>query len=311
VGSSDQATSARTPSSRRKGGEPRTYDFRRPVRLAREHAHLLRVAMSTFARQATTVLTTTLRTVCQLSATQLEELSYDQYLISLNERSVCGVVTMEPLPGKALINLDLTTLLMMVDYLLGGPGTEEQPDRPLTDIEQALTRQTIQRMLRELAYALEPISKVTPTLVSMEGNPQFVQAAAPTDPVVVWNFDLQVGPRTSPATLCFPYAMLSPALDTLARSNQDGERVRLRREATRRTTRRLADVSVEVSVRFDPTRMPSSVIGDLAVGDVLPLGHKTTLPLSIVSAATTFAKAVPGVSGRHLAVRVVEPPGSL
>src|SRR3954467_2100998 len=76
VGYSDQATAF----SRRRRGEPRTYDFRRPVRLARDQAHLLRIAMETFGRQSSTVLTTSLRVVCTLGTPVIEELSYDEYL---------------------------------------------------------------------------------------------------------------------------------------------------------------------------------------------------------------------------------------
>ena len=45
-----------------------------------------------------------------------------------------------------------------------------------------------------------------------------------------------------------------------------------RRQAAERTQQRLADVEVEVAVRFAPLRLPSSRIGGLAVGDVVPLG---------------------------------------
>ena len=128
------------------------------MRLAREHAHVLKVAMSTFGRQSTTVLTTTLRAVSSLSLTQIEELSYDEYLTGMPEGAVCAVLSLDPLPGKALLTLDQVTLLTMIDHLLGGPGTEKQPDRPLTDIEQALIRHLLTRLLRELAYALEPIT---------------------------------------------------------------------------------------------------------------------------------------------------------
>lgn len=280
------------------------------MRLAREHAHMLRVAMATFARQATTVLTTSLRAVCLLSATTIEELSYDEYLSGLADQSVCAILSMEPLPGKALLNLDAATLLTMIDHQLGGPGAEQQPERPLTDIEQALVRQLLTRMLRELAYAWEPIAAIRPQLLVMESNAQFVQAAAPTDPVVVARMDLQVGNRSSQATLCLPYAMLAPALEELVRAGHDEERTRQRLEASRRTTQRLTDVAVDVSVRFDPIRLRSSQVAGLAVGDVLALGHRTTAPLSVTSAATTFAVAVPGSSGRRLAALIVQPPGT-
>jgi flagellar motor switch protein FliM len=300
---SDQANA----SQRRPRGEARTYDFRRPVRLAREHSHVLKVAMQTFARQSSTVLTTSLRVVSQLACSALEELSYDEYLSALGEQSVCAVLSMEPWQGKALLTFNTTALLTIVDHQLGGPGGDDQPDRPLTDIEQALIRQVLQRMLRELSYALEPIAKISPKLIGLEANAGFVQAAAATDPVVVERMDLTIGNHTSEASLCMPFAMLSPALEALTNSSDAAEKARLRKIASERTQRRLSDVEVSVCARFDPIRMRSSVIGRLAVGDVVALGHRTSRPLSVTSATTTFARAVPGASGKTLAVLIVDP----
>ena len=263
--------------------------------------------MQTFSRQSSTVLTTSLRVVSQLVGHALEELSYDEYLTSLGEQSVCAVLSMEPWQGKALLTFNTVALLTIVDHQLGGPGGDDQPDRPLTDIEQALVRQVLQRMLRELAYALEPIAKVTPKLVGLEVNAGFVQAAAATDPVVVARMDLTIGNHTSEASLCLPFAMLSPALDALTNSTDAAEKARLRRIASEHTQRRLSDVEVSVCVRFDPVRMPSSMIGRLAVGDVVSLAHRTSKPLSVTSATTTFARAVPGACGKALAVLIVDP----
>ena len=304
MGYSDQVTVG----ARRRRGEARTYDFRRPVRLAREHAHVLKVAMGTFGRQSTTVLTTSLRVVSTVLLTDLEELSYDEQITGLAPGTVCAVLTMDPLPGTALLTLDQQTLLAMIDYLLGGPGSDEQPDRAITDIEQALVRHLLNRVLRELSYALEPIGKSNPQLTGLESNAQFVQAAAPTDPMVVAQFELQLGERTSHLSLCLPYAMLADGLNQLSKAGDADEKARVRRLATAQTTQRLADVEVDVAVRFDPIRLPSADIGRLTVGDVLSIGHRTNAPLAITSAATCFAKAVPGSSGKRLAALVVSGP---
>jgi flagellar motor switch protein FliM len=314
VGYSNQATSTQvdgapgTGTPRRRRGEARSYDFRRPVRLAREHSHLLKVATSTFGRQATTVLTTGLRVVCSLGMREIEELSYDEYLTGMPEASVCAVLTLDPLPGKALLTFEQATLLAMLDHLLGGPGTEQQPDRPLTDIESSLVRHLLQRLLRELAYALEPISPTTPEVLGLESNAQFVQAAAPTDPVVVARMDVVIGQRTSTADLCFPYAMLAPALQVVSTSDDQRERAQQRILASALTTQRLNDVGVDVAVRFSPLRLPSSEIGRLTVGDVLTLGHRTSTPLTVTSANSTFALAMPGSSGKRLAALIVGAP---
>lgn len=277
------------------------------MRLAREDAHLLKVAMQTFGRQATTVLTTGLRALSVLSLVQVDEMSYDEYLSGLAEQSVSAVLSMEPLQGKALLSIDLDTLMVMIDHLLGGNGTEAQPERPLSDIEQMLVRHIFTRVLRELSYAFETIAVTKPGLLALESNAQFVQAAAPTDPVVVARMQLAVGERTSSADLCLPYAMLAPALEAVNQSADRGEKLRQRSAAAARTTQRLNDVEVDVSIRFDPIQLPSSQIGQLAVGDVLNLGHRTSKPLSITSATSTFAIAVPGASGKQLAALIVEP----
>lgn len=302
MGSPDQATAV----GRRRRGEARTYDFRRPVRLAREHAHLLRVAMQTWSRQTTTLLTTSLRVVCSLGNPRIDELSYDEYLSGMPEQSVCAVLSMDPLPGKALLSLDLPTVLTMIDHQLGGPGGADQPDRPLTDIEQAIVRQLLTRLLRELTYAFEQIAHVEPQLLAIESDARFVQAAAATDPVLVARLDLVVGGRESAVGLCMPFAMLGPTLEELTKTVDSGDKARARIEAGRRTQQRLADVAVDVRVRFEAVRVPSEQVGRLGVGDVISLRHPATRPLAVTSASTVFAHAVPGTAGRKLAVLITE-----
>ncbi len=160
-------------------------------------------------------------------------------------------------------------------------------------------------MLHELTYALEPIAKnVRPHLVAMESDARFVQAAAATDPVVVANMDLTVGHHESRLSLCVPYAMLAPPLE-LATHQDNRELARIRKVAAEQTQRRLTEVDVEVSVKFESRRMPSEAIGQLKVGDVVAFPHRTTRPLTVTSASTVFAQAIPGASGRRLAVLIV------
>ena len=152
---------------------------------------------------------------------------------------------------------------------------------------------------------MTPFGTVSPQVQGLESNPGFVQAAAPTDPVVVARMELTIGERASPFSLCIPYASLEPVLERLSRAKDDQARAVARRQAAERTQQRLSDVEVDVSVRFRPLRLASSGIASLAVGDVVPLGHRTTTPLAVTSAATTFARAVPGTSGSKLAVLIV------
>jgi flagellar motor switch protein FliM len=54
--------------------------------------------------------------------------------------------------------------------------------------------------------------------------------------------------------------------------------------------------------------MRTDDIVDLRPGDVVPLGHPTSMPLEITVNETVFAHAVPGNQGARLACLVVPSP---
>jgi flagellar motor switch protein FliM len=57
----------------------RPFDFRRPNQLNRDHLRNLQIVHETFARQFTTVLSSTLRAIVHVSVT-IDQLTYDEFL---------------------------------------------------------------------------------------------------------------------------------------------------------------------------------------------------------------------------------------
>ncbi len=132
---------------------PVVYDFRRPNKFTREHVRALQIASETFARQFTTVLSTTLRTVSQVQAKGIHQLTYDEYILDVPNPTYLAILSLPPLAGASIFHLPLPVVMTAVDRLLGGPGTGPSLHRPLTEIEQSLVRDLLGRVLRELAYA--------------------------------------------------------------------------------------------------------------------------------------------------------------
>jgi flagellar motor switch protein FliM len=77
---SSSGTSAGGRRKRRSG--PQLFDFRRPSKFSRDHARALQIVHETFARQFTTILSTTLRSVSQVSVNTVDHVSYDEYVRS-------------------------------------------------------------------------------------------------------------------------------------------------------------------------------------------------------------------------------------
>jgi flagellar motor switch protein FliM len=293
--------------SRRGGSGPTAYDFRRPIKLSREHVRTLQLAFDAYARSCGTLLTTRLRVVSSVTLASIEQLNYDEYVATLTNPTVIAVVSIEPLPGTVLLELSSSAAMTAIDHMLGGPGGP-QPERPLTEVEMPLLRGLLDRMLGELRYGFETLVDITPKLKEIEYNVQFLRAHQPGDAVVVASFDMKIGSEECVGTLCLPFNSILPVLERQETIELTAAERLIRDSSHRSLTAGLAAAPIDVAVRFQPIRMRTDDIVDLRPGDVVPLGHPTSLPLEVTVNETVFAHAVPGNQGARLACLVVPSP---
>lgn len=299
------------PSARsRRGSGPQPFDFRRPNTFNREYARTLQVVNETFARHFATVLTTTLHGTASVTLTSVEQLTYDEYVRMTPNPAFLTLMSLEPLSGVAIFQLPIRLAMLAVDRLLGGPGAGQQPERPVTEIESVLLTDLVARLLRELSYAYASLTELHPRVEKVESSLQFVQVATASDLVVVVSFDVRLGEESTAASLCLPFAALHPVLDSVTTQTMFADRSGDSRRAAQLVEQRLSSAAVEVAVRFRSVRMTSNEILDLQVGDILPLRHPLTVPLSVRTASRVVAAAMPGSAGKRLACRIVEDPTS-
>lgn len=302
-------STARTPGkmSRRGNSGPTPYDFRKPIKLSREHVRTLQIAFETYARSCGTLLTTRLRVVSSVSLASIEQLTYDEYVSSLGNPTVIAMVALDPLAGTVLLEFASSAAMTAIDHLLGGPGGP-QPERPLTEVEMPLLRGLLERMLGELRYGFETLVDISPKLKEIEYNAQFLRAHQPGDAVVVASFDMKIGTEECIGSLCLPFNTILPVLEKQETIELTPAERMVRDSAHRNLAAGLSAAPIDVAVRFQPIRMRTDDIVDLRPGDVVPLGHPTSMPLEITVNETVFAHAVPGNQGARLACLVVPSP---
>jgi len=291
-------------SGRRNRVQP--FDFRRPIKFRREHVRTLELMNETWARQFSTVLSTRLRSVNQVILSSIEQSNYDEYIRGVANPSFIAVVSLHPMQGASMLHIPINVAMACVERLLGGSGTGAQPARQLTDIENALMNDLVQRSLDEMPYAWTSlVADMKPRVVSIESNPQFAQVCAASDMVVVIKFEFHVGLEEDLATLCIPFNSLQPALERHSKEKKfaDASEDELAR-AKQHLRSRMHDVPVEVSVQFDPVRIPAREIYNLQPGDVLSLGHKVQEPLAIFADGVRCYEGVAGRKGKNLACQV-------
>jgi flagellar motor switch protein FliM len=275
--------------------------------LAREHARVLEVALETFARQWGTLLTSRTREVTQIALDRVELRTYDEYVRPLPPTSLMILCSVDPARTTAVLQMPVDTGMVWVDYLLGGPGLPlGAQERELTEIEWQLLRELVQHGLHELSYAFSAVTPLVLTARSVQYAPQFVQAAAAQDSVLVATFTIELGKHSETATLMLPAESVLAALrDGDGADARTPDELREHDRAVRALSEQVREVPVGVSVRFHPLTVTPAEIGELEVGDVIGLRHRSDLPLDVVVDDVVLARAAIGANGKRLACLVV------
>ena len=294
---------------RRRPGVVTPYDFRRPVKLSRENSRTLQIAFETFARQASIVMTSALRSVCQIDLVDIEQRTYTEYVESLPDMTYMTVFDMQPVQQPGVLEMPLPVVMGCVDRLLGGPGPADQPHRPLTDLESAVVHGLYERLVAEIRYALSTIVAIEPHVVGVEYSPQLAQLANATDAMVVAQFVLRRGEVEHPLSLTMSFNALLPYLTASGGSEVVSERERVQREeASAQLAAGFQEVPVDVAIRFRGTVADPLELSGLQVGDIVRLKHPAEAPLDVTAADVVFAHATPGTQGTRLAALVVAAP---
>ncbi|QDB78178.1 flagellar motor switch protein FliM [Georgenia sp. 311] len=288
-------------------GTPVVYDFRQPMTLPRDHARVLEVALTTFARQWANQLLARLRVPVQVSLDHLSMSTYDEFVSRLPAPTTLIQFTAGPNRRPAIIQIPLEVTLSWVDQMLGGPGTPGAvPVRELTEIEQNLVSDVMSRVVADLNYAFAGILKVDPELRRIQHSPQLVQAVAATTTVISGTFHITHGDQYAVAAFMAPAeGLLSALRERQSADHRTTAELAAETEQRQSLDRAVQEVPVEVAVRLGPVALhPREVVG-LAVGDLLALRHPRSQPMDVVVGDRVLAQAVAGTSGSRLAGLVV------
>jgi flagellar motor switch protein FliM len=292
---------------REEANEPRvrTFDFQRPSKFSKEQLRTLEMLHENFCRLVQNHLSATLRTVVEVTVVSADQVTYDEFVRSMPIPTLINIITLAPLEGNAVFELNLPLAFSIIDRLAGGPGTHRPKLRELTEIEAVLMRGVSEHMLDALTEAWSAIVPVEFRSVGTEMNPQFAQVVAPSDMVVLITFEAHIGSSTGMLSLCIPYLVIEPAIAKFsAQTYFSGKKVDNQPQLRQEIAEELGVVEVPVAVELGKASLFVSDLLALAPGDVIPLDTRVGGDVTVSVAGRRAFSAQPGVQGRRLAVQV-------
>jgi flagellar motor switch protein FliM len=194
----------------------KVYDFKRPDKFSLDQIRTVAIMHETFARLATTSLSSQLRNLTHLHVASVDQLTYEEFIRSIPNPTTIAIIDMEPLKGLAILEIDPAVTFASIDRLFGGQGEHAKITRELTDIEQSVMEGAIVPILGNLREAWAPVIDLKPRFDKIEVSPWFAQIVPPSEMIVLVTLLTKVGEVEGMMNLCIPYLTIEPIIPKLS-----------------------------------------------------------------------------------------------
>jgi len=284
------------------------YDFKRPERVGKEQMRALQTLHEGFGRNFAAGLSAMLRSMVEVKLTSVDQLTYSEFVFSLENPTCFNLLKAEPLEGNLILDLNPSILYPIIDRLLGG-GREAGvlARRPLTEIELRIVSRITGLFLDELHRAWENVLELRLEVVRVESNPQLVQIVPPNEVVVVISFELALGEVRGMVNLCIPYNTIERISGKLSANSWVAYgRRNATAESIAQISRSLRDSLVELRVRLASTRIATGELLSLQVGDIITTEKDLHSPLLVSVEGVPKFRAQAGSFKGHKAIRIAE-----
>lgn len=283
------------------------YDFRRPDIVSKDQMRTLQMLHKTFCRYLTTNLSAYLRTIAEVNLVAVDQLTYGEFTMSLSNPSCLNIVTLKPLEGRFILEINPLLVFSMIDRLLGGSGENPPQElKPLTDIEQSILTRVLNIVTQALKDAWQNILLFDFKVVERESNPQFVQIVSSTETVVLVSIEMKIGNISGIISLCFPYIFMEPVMSSLHAQQWIAATQKKPTDKMKSSLKRnIEKTYLPLKAELGQSQLTIRELLALKVGDVVRLQNKINDNIKVSIGDKVRFTGKPGTSGRNRAVQIV------
>jgi flagellar motor switch protein FliM len=283
----------------------KTYDFARPDKFSKEQIRTLEMIYQNCARSLTNQVSAVLRTHVDVEATDIAEYAYLDLFTANEGPSSIALMSIDPLVGRGLLEIDSGICFALIDRMLGGPGLLSGEVRELTEIEKVLVGRVIERVSKCIADSWSTLVVLKPELEMIIGSELFSQIAVPEERMLVASFSVKFGNAVGRMRFGIPVTSLDPVLSKLnAQQWFSGGRQVQNQVYVESIKRSLDAADLAITVRLGSADITIRDLMDLRVGDLLRLDRKVGADVDVAVGGENKFKGQPGKVGRNHGVKL-------
>lgn len=271
-----------------------------------ERLPMLEIVFDRLVRLMSTTLRNFTSDNVEVGIEGISSLRFGDYLGSLPNGSLIGVVKAREWDNYGLLVVDSPMAYSVVDVLLGGRrGTAAMrtEGRPYTSIERRLVERLVVVVLADLSAAFEPLCPVSFSFERLESNPRFAAISRISNAAVLVKLRVEMEDRGGRVELLLPYATLEPVRELLIQQFM-GEKFGRDSIWESHLAEELRHTEVALDVVLDEQPMPLSTVLGLRPGDRITLSSPPDSPVRLRCGDVTLFEGTLGRRRDRVAVRI-------
>lgn len=238
----------------------------------------------------------------QVACQPIEILKLSDFIKNLAAPLNVHVFDLSPLPGRGLFSVSPPLAFALVDFLLGGVGSEVKTDgREYSPTENRLLRRLVGELLEDVEQAWAGLLKIECRHRGLELSASGL-GRLEDDFLAVLPLEIRLAEAPLHAQLCFPASAADAADQRISKAAQDGARKSL--DWAAKIEASLLDAQVWLSAELGTVTMSVKKLLGLKVGDTIALGTTRSQTITVRVEGVEKFVGVPGVLNGSNAVRI-------
>lgn len=296
---------APTPQRRRR---MRAVDFTRPTKFTSDQERRLKRAMEAFCRTASQRMSAELRVPLELEMINATQLTWANAHAQIPSDSIAGIVQVQPIDTRMILSAEQALLLGAIELLLGSPNTANAKPRRFTDIDMALGRHFLDRLLAQLSAIWTDVAELELRMQGLDMHLETAQMAPVSEPTLAMTMEARLEGISSTVALLLPWSAIAPVADRFA--SRDDMMGTQRPEDAQSVRRAVSRVEMTVRAEVAAVELPIEEVLALREGDLLRLHAPAEAGVTLYADKVPVHRAKPGRSGTRRAVQITGRVGS-
>lgn len=288
-------------------GEVQAHEFATQGHLAPGRLQTLESIHDRFSRDLGDSLFQLIRRPTQVTAGDIQTLSYCDYVSGQPDAATMILVNMTPLEGAACFTLDAPLVFALVESFFGGAGrdTGAVQGRECTATELRVVRRVLGLAFADLEKACKAVVSLDLECSELQSSPLTASLTNSHEVVAVSVFRVELDGRGGDLQIAMPYSMIE-SLGADSPAEGHGDQGEQQRAWVCHLRSRIEGAQVKVSSTLTETDITVGDLIELKVGDIVPVEMREAVCATVEEVPVFRGKF--GVSRGSFALQVVDAP---